>query len=366
MPPCSPPLGRMADRATPPERRGRAVRVWSAIGALAGAFGSVVGGLLVDASWRWVFLVNLPVGVAAMAGAVRWVPDSRDETAGRTPDVFGAVNLAVAIGAVALGLVKGPDWGGRATGITAAFVCAVLAGVVFTVRTWRHPSPVVEPALVRPRIFVWANVTTLLFSVAFGAAVLSMIMWSQDVWHYSALRTGLCVVPGPLLLPVLAAVGQRVAHRVPAALVAGAGCVVFGAGTVVIVLSLGTEPNYATELLPGWLITGAGVGLALPAILSASTSDLPPGRTATGSAVVTMSRQIGTVLGVSVLVAVLGTPVGADQALTGFTHVRWVIAGVTVLAALTAAGMTVRTTPAAWIPPSPGTERIGEPTSPAA
>ncbi|GLY90286.1 hypothetical protein [Actinoallomurus iriomotensis] len=147
------------------------------------------------------------------------------------------------------GLVKGPDWGWGTTGTTAAFVCAVLAGVVFTVRTWRHPSVSVEPALVRARTFAWANVTMLLFSVAFGAAVLSMIMWSQDVWHYGALRTGLCVVPGPLLLPVLAAVGQRVAHRVPAALVAGAGCVVFGAGTVVIALSLGTEPHYATELL---------------------------------------------------------------------------------------------------------------------
>jgi hypothetical protein len=149
------------------------------------------------------------------------------------------------------------------------------------------------------------------------------------------------------MLPVLAAVGQRVAHRVSAALVVGVGRVVFGVGTVVLLLSLGAEPHYVSELLPGWLITGAGVGLALPTILSASTSELPPGRTATGSAVVTMSRQIGTVLGVSVLMAVLGTPAGADQGLTVFTHARWVIAGVTVLAALAAAGMTVRATPAA-------------------
>ena len=104
--------------STPPERRVRAVRIWAASGALAAAIGPVVGGVLVQASWRWVFLVNLPVGVVAVIAAVRSVPDSRDESITRTPDLLGAAMLAAAIGAVSLGLVRGSDWGwGSATTI---------------------------------------------------------------------------------------------------------------------------------------------------------------------------------------------------------------------------------------------------------
>ncbi len=329
--------------ATPPEHRVRAVRIWAASGALAAAFGPVAGGLLVEASWQWVFLVNVPVGALALAATVRWVPDSRDDAVSRTPDLLGAAVLAAATGALALGLVKGPGWGWTSAGTLAAFTTAILGAAVFTARTLRHPSPVIEPALLRVRAFAWSNATALLFSVAFGAGLLSVILCMQDAWHYSALRTGFGVAPGPLMVPVFAAAAQRIAHRVPAGLIAAAGCLLFGLGNVVRLLSVGPHPNYVPEMLPGWMITGAGVGLALPTILSAATSDLPAGRTATGSAIVNMSRQIGTVLGVSILIAVLGTHPARDT----FVHAWWAIAGVSLLGALAAPSMTPRTAPTA-------------------
>lgn len=105
---------------------------------------------------------------------------------------------------------------------------------------------------------------------------------------------------------------------------------------------LGNEPAYVAELLSVSIIGGAGVGLALPTILSAATADLPPARAATGSAVVNMSRQVGSVLGVSVLVALLGSPVGAAAVDAAFDHVGWALAGASLLAAGTAIGLTPR------------------------
>src|SRR3954469_10579977 len=103
--------------ATPAEKRARAVRIWAAIGALAAAFGPVVGGLLVQASWRWVFVVNVPFGILAIVAAWRFVPDSRDLAVTRTPDLFGSALVAVGIGALALALVKGPGWGWTSYGV---------------------------------------------------------------------------------------------------------------------------------------------------------------------------------------------------------------------------------------------------------
>jgi MFS family permease len=328
--------------ATPAAGRVRAVRIWAAIGALAAAAGPVVGGLLVQASWRWVFIVNVPVGLLGLVAARRYVPDSRDATVTRIPDLFGALLIAVGIGALALGLVKGPDWGWSSFNDVLTFAVAVIGIVGFWLRSSRHLLPVVEPALLRVRAFAWANVTAVLFSVAFAGGLLAAVLWLQDVWGWSALRTGLAIAPGPLMVPVFAAVSQRIAHRVRVGHLAAVGCALFAAGTVLVAVSAGAQPSYVTEFLPGWLIGGIGVGFAFPTIISAATADLPPDRAATGSAVVTMARQIGLTLGVSVFVAVLGAPTGFGELHAAFQDAWWVIAGVALLGAVTAFGMTPR------------------------
>ncbi|MFL5357735.1 MFS transporter [Archangium sp.] len=324
--------------ATPPEGRTRAVRIWAAVGSLAAAAGPVAGGLLVELSWQWVFLVNLPVGIAALLAAVRVIPDSREAARGPLPDLPGAGLLGVAVGALSLALVKVQEWGwsdGR-TGVS-LLVC-VLAGAWFWWRSGGHPAPVVEPALLRVRTFAWANLSAFVFSVAFAANLLTSILWMQEVWRFSALRTGLSISPGPLMVPLFASVAQRLSRRVEAGWLAAAGCVFCAVGPALCRVSAGAAPDYVTGLLPGWMLAGVGVGLAFPTLLASATVELPPARTATGSAIVNMSRQVGMALGVSLLVALVGGAVG-DALRAAFGHVWLAAAVLSLCAALLSLGV---------------------------
>ncbi|WP_209440751.1 DHA2 family efflux MFS transporter permease subunit [Amycolatopsis thermoflava] len=297
--------------ALPPERRAGAVKVWATTSSFAAALGPVVGGALVELSWNWVFLINVPVGVVAFAAAMRLVPESRDELVTRLPDVPGAVVLAVAIGALALGLVKGGERGWTGAAALGAFGVAVagvaVAGIaLLVVRVLRHPAPVVEPALFRVPAFVWANVTALVFCTAFGALFPSVVLWLENVAGYSAIATGVAILPVPLMVPLFAMVGQRLARRMPAGALVAVGNLVFCLGAVMLAWNASAQARFATDVLPGWIVTGVGIGLALPTLMAAATASLPPAQAATGSAVVNTGRQLGYVLGVAVLVAVLG------------------------------------------------------------
>ena len=339
--------------ATPAERRVRAVRIWAATGGIAAAAGPVVGGLLVDLSWRWVFLVNIPIGLAALVAAAAIVPSSRDLSPGRVPDVVGAVVLTVAIGALALGLVKSPEWGWTSGRTSASFAVAVAMTALFWQRSRTHHTPVVQPALLRVRAFAWSNVTAIAFSAAFAAGLLATVLWLQGVWGYSPLRTGLAIAPGPVMVPLFAALTQRYGSAVDAGRVAATGCVLFATAYVVLLLSVGEDPSYVRDFLPAWLLGGVGVGLALPTLMSSATADLPPASTATGSAIVNMSRQLGAVLGISVLVAVLGTPVGYAATHDAFVSAWTTIAVTSLVAAAAALRMTPRRTSAPLLAASP-------------
>ena len=323
-----------------PKRRAGAVRIWAATGAVAAAAGPVVGGLLVGVSWRWVFLVNLPVGVLTFVAAERFVPDSRDPSVTRMPDLLGTAVLTISLGLVALGLVEINTWPAVRSAII--LVAATLGVAGFWLRSTRHDFPVVEPALLRVRAIAWSNVTTVVFSVAFAANLLAAILWMQDVWHYSALVTGLGIAPGPLMVPVFALAAGKFSTRVSAGRIAALGCLLFSAGAALVLLRVGPMPDYAGGLLPGWIVGGIGVGLALPTIQAVATADLPPDRFATGVGVVSMSRQIGYVLGISLLVALLGTPHSYVVAHRVFVHAWIAIGSLALLAAASSLAMTPR------------------------
>ncbi|RMI33041.1 MFS transporter [Nocardia stercoris] len=326
--------------ALPMERRAGGVKVWATATSFAGAVGPVVGGALVQLSWQWVFLINLPIGIVAFVAALRLVPDSRDESITRTPDLLGAAVLAVAVGALALGVVKGADWSWSSAASLSAFAVAILGAVVFVVRIFGHPAPVVNPRLLRVPTFAWANVTALLFCTAFGAVFPSVVLWLENFAGFGTLTTGVAIAPGPLMVPVFAIVGQRLGRVLPVGVLVGLGNLVFAAGAAMLAFSARTHVDFAWQVLPGWLVIGAGIGLALPSLIATATADLPAAQAATGSAVVNTSRQLGYVVGVAILVAVLGAiDVAPEQARTAFQHGWWFITLTAVLAAATSLGI---------------------------
>jgi MFS family permease len=159
-------------------------------------------------------------------------------------------------------------------------------------------------------------------------------LWCQDVWGWSALKTGLGVAPGPLLVPFFAVGAGPLARRIGPGPVAALGCAIYAGGCLFWRFNLSLVPDYPAHMLPGMLMTGTGVGLALPTLVSAGVSAVPPHRFATGSGVVTMARQVGIVIGVAILVTVLGHPSGGAAALAAFQHATVVIAAIAVAAGL--------------------------------
>jgi EmrB/QacA subfamily drug resistance transporter len=309
-----------------PEQRPAAIGVWAAIGGLAAAVGPPIGGLLVQASWRLVFLVNIPVGLGALAYGLGLLRESRDERQER-PDMIGSALIVIAVGLLALGLVKAATWGWGAPRTLATIAAALVGFAAFWARCLTHPSPVIDPAMVRVRSFAAANAASFFFSAAFAAFLLGIVLFLTSVWRDSVLVAGLSIAPGPATAAILAVTSSRRINRVGQRALASLGIATFALGCLWWRLSIGQTPDYAGEVLPGLLITGVGVGLTLPSLASASASSLAPARFATGSAVFTMIRQIGFVAGVSILVAVLGTPRPAD-AVAAFDRV-WVFMTIT-------------------------------------
>jgi EmrB/QacA subfamily drug resistance transporter len=296
----------------PASERRTAVAIWAAVGGVAAAAGPPVGGLLVEAGWQLVFLVNIPIGVGLLVVATRVLRETREPAAAPRPDVGGALLLAAGIGALVLAIVKAPEWGWSSGETLGLFAAAAALVAAFAARSARHPTPVVEPELVRRRSFALANLAGLLFFMAFGAMLLSTVLFLTEVWGHSVLRAGLELAPGPAMAALFSVPASRLAERHGERVVGAAGALLFALGGAWWIANVGAEASYASAYLPGMLVGGAGVGLVIPSMFSAATASLPPDRFATGTAITSMSRQIGVALGVAMLVAVLGTPSPAE------------------------------------------------------
>jgi EmrB/QacA subfamily drug resistance transporter len=319
---------------TAPEKRGSAVRVWTAVGGAAAALGPVVGGPLVAISWRWVFFINVPIGLAAVVIGWMRLPNVPGHPV-KAPDAFGSALVTGGVGLLTLGLVEGNSWGWGSTRVIGALVLALVLLAGFVVHLLRHHNPLFDPALFRARAFRGSSIVAVIYSIAFGAMLLSIVLWMQDVWHWSALQTGLAFAPGPLMVPLFGLVftGKLIARFGPGRVIA-VGASVYAAGVAWWAWRAGLHPNYLGQVLPGTLMTGAGVGLTMPTFMSTGAGALPPQAFATGSAVLNMLRQVGLAIGVAVFVAVVGTPKSGPASLAAFQHGWIVIAATALLSAL--------------------------------
>lgn len=292
-------------QAFPPTQRGTAIGIWSGVSGLGLIVGPVLGGLLVRGDdWRWIFLVNLPLGCLALAMALRFVTDSRDESAPRVVDWAGLGALSGALALVMFGLTRGNDAGWSSPLISGCFAGAAMLLAAFVLVERRVRYPLVDLGLFRSGTFVMACLSAFLFSAAVFGAQPYTSLFMQNYWGFSPLEGGLAFVPATfmvaVLMPVSGILGQKLGTRLRLVVVTGALAV-----SISFLLLLRTDTNTTyLDFLPAYMLRGLGIGLVMSATSLAVVSAVPQAKSGLASGTLTMSRNIGTSIGVALLGAV--------------------------------------------------------------
>jgi EmrB/QacA subfamily drug resistance transporter len=306
------------------------VGIWAGVAAVAASSGPPVGGLLVALSWRWIFVINLPIGLATLVAGVILLPEVRQPRGARLPDAFSVVGLAAAVSLLVLATVQGPEWGWGDVRVIVLFALAAVAAAFTLWRIHRSDAPVVEPVLFRSRSFAAATAALFLFFIGFGIFVLGSALFMQDVWHFSAFDAGAGICPAPITACFFALLAGPIQRRFGRTLPAVIGTMGIALAAFYWLFTIGPHADYAGEMLPGLIIMGIGSGLS-QAPLFAAAATLRSDRATTGSAVLNVARQIGSAIGVAVLIAL--TAKAADP-VAGFDRAWAVQAGVGVGASL--------------------------------
>src|SRR6478735_5788402 len=244
----------MIQGAFEPESRARAIGSWSGLGSVAAAIGPFVGGALVQyASWRWIFLINLPLAALTVVIAQRWVPETRDPEAPEHFDVGGAILAAVALGGITYGLI---EWGNSYAAL--AGVIGVVTAVAFLGVERRGRHPMMPLGLFRDRTFSAANSMTLLVYAALGAVLFFLVLQLQTVSGYGALEAGLATLPITICMLLFAARGGALAQRIGPRIPMTVGPIVMGLASLLL-LNVGEDVSYWRDVLPGLTLFGLGL-----------------------------------------------------------------------------------------------------------
>lgn len=287
--------------------RAVAVTVWGAVAAAAAGIGPSVGGALVTAphGWRLAFAVAVPVGVATLALAVVAAPPHRVGREVAIPDLTATGVTAASIAALAAAIVQGPSWGWTAPAVIGLAALATAGGGYVAHRTAGHPAPLVAPDLLTRRVLT-ANTVSMVFSVAFAMALLNNVLFLVSVWRQTPRAAGLLMTCAPVVAALIAVPAGRLAERVGLLPMVAAGTLLFAGGCVWYAHL--PPARHTLAWLAAGACTGAGTGTALPVAGSAAMAAVPDHRVATGGALNAAARQLGAVVGTSVLAAVIGTP----------------------------------------------------------
>jgi EmrB/QacA subfamily drug resistance transporter len=315
------------------------VGIWAGVAAVAGTAGPPIGGLLVELSWRWIFLINVPIGVATLLAGLKVLPEVRAVAGSRLPDWVSSVLVLGSVTLLVLGTVQGPTWGWGSAKTVALLAVAAAVIALTVMRTLRYPHALIERDLFTSRPFTGASIALFLFFVGFSIFLLSVVLFLQGEWHYSVVRSGLAISPGPATAAVFAINAGRIRARFGRLLPALAGTLLLAVAACLWILCTGAHPDYAAGFLPGAFVMGISAGLT-QAPLFAAAGTLPPDRATTGSAVLNMARQVGSAVGVSVVVVIVGT--GAAHTVTDFHHV-WAAQAIAGALACLAVAVTART-----------------------
>lgn len=311
--------------------QGAAIGLWSGFGGVAGALGPFLGGWLIEvAGWRSIFFLNVPLTLVVVLVALRHVPESRDPGAAAELDVPGALVVALALGALTLGLID-------------TMPSLIVAGVVllgaFVLIELRSDHPLVPPALFGSRVFTAANLVTLAVYAALGGVFFLLVLELQLVAGYSPLMSGVATVPVTVIMLALSAPAGRWAQvhgpRIPMT----AGPLLAAAG-LVLLLRIGPETRYFIDVLPGVLVFGLGLAVLVAPLTGAVLGAVPASEAGIASGVNNAVARTAQLLAVAALPGLagisgaLGDPAAFDA---GFATAMWLCAGLLVTGAVLAA-----------------------------
>ena len=296
-----------------PDRFG-ALAVWGATVGAAVACGPLVGGILTDGlGWRWIFFVNIPVGVFALAVALTRISESRDEGAQHT-DVRGLVTFAAALFLIVLGILRGNASGWTSTVILASLVGGVLLLILFVAVELRQDRPMFDVTLFRQRAFLGVSIATFCIAAGMFAMFPYLSIYLQDILGYSPLATGVRFLPLTAFVFFVPLATRRVAARVPLRVMISVGLALVAAG-LALMYGLDADSGW-TALLAGFVAGGIGIGVANPALAAGALRVVDPARTGMASGISNTFRLAGVAVGVAALGALLQSRVESSLSAT--------------------------------------------------
>jgi EmrB/QacA subfamily drug resistance transporter len=298
-----------------PSERGRAVGLWASLSGVGAAIGPLAGGLLVDTlSWRWIFLLNVPLGVLVVLIALPHVPESRDEEAEPHLDLAGAALAVIFLAGLTFALIEGPvrGWGNPA--VIAGFVASVVGFVAFLVVERRRRQPMVPLEIFRNRTFSAVNAATLAIYFALSGATLFIVLDLQQSRGLSAVAAGAMLLPITVILLLGSPIAGRMADRIGPRLPMSVGPWVAAVGLAVIALSAQID-NVLVAVLPGAIVFSIGLATTVAPLTTAVLSALGAHRAGVASGVNTAVSRFAALVAVAILPAV--SLVGFTRALEG-------------------------------------------------
>jgi EmrB/QacA subfamily drug resistance transporter len=337
------------------EDRGAAVGAWSGLGGIAGAFGPFLGGYLIEAaSWRLIFLINLPLAAVVVWTARRHVPETRDESVRGEPlDIRGAVVTALGLAAATYGLTSGAKDGWTSPYVLGLLATGIAGFVVFVVLERGRRAPLVPLELFRSRQFSSANIVTFVVYAALAGALFLLPIQLQQTAGYSPLAAGAALVPLTIVMLLLSARAGRLAQRIGPRVPMSAGPIVAGIGLALLGIIDDSSPYVAT-VLPGVVVFALGLSLTVAPLTSTVLQSGGDEHAGASAAINNTVARVAGLIAVAIIPALAGisvsSEVGAGSFDDGFTRGMWIAAGVCVTGGLIAAATIRNPTPTAAPP----------------
>jgi EmrB/QacA subfamily drug resistance transporter len=286
-----------------PQERGTAFGIWGATTGFAVAVGPLVGGGLTDGlGWEWIFLVNVPIGLATAAITLLRVPDSTRDPSARI-DWAGLITFSAGLFCLVFALIRGNEDGWESAKIVTLLVTAALLLAVFVTVELRREQPMLDLRLFRKPAFTGAQIVAFSIHASMFSMFLYITLYMQNVLGYSPLETGLRFLPVSLLSFLAAPIAGKLAERFPVRAFLGAGLALVGLG---LVLMSGIKPSDDwTTLLAGFILAGIGIGFINPPLATTAIGVVEPRRSGAASGINSTFRQVGTAVGIAGLGAIL-------------------------------------------------------------